>query len=121
MSSFDSSKEDDYGHYIDVTKSTQAGDIGYVLLNNGQKVGGDSDRKITLIDPNMNEVWVDNSFNTYTYQPLAPQILFVSIINVLTITMMVGVFGFGVTSQVLIKNGQTMPLTLLMKGNMVAT
>ncbi|XCY66773.1 pullulanase-associated domain-containing protein [Streptococcus iniae] len=58
-------------HYIDVTKSTQAGDIGYVLLNNGQKVGGDSDRKITLIDPNMNEVWVDNSFNTYTYQPLA--------------------------------------------------
>ncbi|ELY5749421.1 pullulanase [Streptococcus iniae] len=70
-SSFDSSKEDDYGHYIDVTKSTQAGDIGYVLLNNGQKVGGDSDRKITLIDPNMNEVWVDNSFNTYTYQPLA--------------------------------------------------
>lgn len=70
-SPFDTSKEDGYSHYIDVTKASQGGDIGYVLLNNGQKVGGEGDRKITLIDSTMNEAWVDKSFNTYTYQPLA--------------------------------------------------
>ncbi|SQG82435.1 peptidoglycan linked protein (LPXTG motif), pullulanase [Streptococcus uberis] len=70
---FDPSKEDGYGHYLDITKASNPGEIGYVLLDNGQKVGGDADRKVTLIDASQNEAWIDSSFNTYTYQPLADE------------------------------------------------
>ncbi|MGT2845041.1 pullulanase [Streptococcus hongkongensis] len=68
--SFNNQQKDAYGHYLDIAKAAIPGDIGYVLLDGANKVG-EADRKVPLIDPSMNEAWIDNQFNTYTYQPLA--------------------------------------------------
>lgn len=71
---FNSQQKDAYGYYIDITKAASGtGDIGYVLLDNGTKIGGDGDRKLPVIDPSMNEAWIDAQFNSYTYQPIADE------------------------------------------------
>lgn len=69
---FNNQQKDSYGYYLDITKAATPGVMGYVLLDAGNKVGED-DRKVSLIDPSMNEAWIDRQFNTYTYQPLADQ------------------------------------------------
>ncbi|MDG3142609.1 pullulanase [Streptococcus suis] len=67
---FSNNQKDEFGHYIDVKQAESKGDIGYLLLKNGEKVA-EGDQKIQPISPEVNEVWVRKDFTTYTYQPLS--------------------------------------------------
>ncbi|SDB32245.1 pullulanase, extracellular [Streptococcus henryi] len=67
---FSAENKDDYGHFIDVKQAESHGDIGYLLLKDGEKVV-EGDQKIQPLTSEMNEVWVTKDFATYAYQPLA--------------------------------------------------
>lgn len=67
---FSENQKDDFGYYIDVKQTASHGEIGYLLLKNGEKIS-DSDQNITPLSQDVNEVWVTSDFKTYTYKPLA--------------------------------------------------
>ena len=67
---FSANQKDDFGYYIDVRQAASHGDIGYLLLKNGEKTS-DSDQSIKTLSKDVNEVWVTSDFMTYSYKPLA--------------------------------------------------
>lgn len=67
---FSANQKDDFGYYIDVRQAASHGDIGYLLLKNGEKTS-DSDQSIKPLSKDVNEVWVTSDFMTYSYKPLA--------------------------------------------------
>ena len=67
-------QKDDFGYYLDVKQAEKAGDIGYLLLKNGEKTS-QADQKIQLLTQSMNEIWVKSDFTTYSYRPLATESL----------------------------------------------
>ena len=67
---FSASQKDDFGYYIDVKQTASHGEIGYLLLKNGEKIS-EADQKISPLSQDVNEVWVTSDFTTYTYKPLA--------------------------------------------------
>lgn len=67
---FSANQKDDFGYYINVRQAASHGDIGCLLLKNGEKTS-DSDQSIKLLSKDANEVWVMSDFTTYSYKPLA--------------------------------------------------
>jgi len=67
---FSANQKDDFGYYIDLTQAASHGDIGYLLLKNGEKTS-DSDQTIKFLSKDVNEVWVALDFTAYSYKPLA--------------------------------------------------
>ncbi|SUN07830.1 putative alkaline amylopullulanase [Streptococcus acidominimus] len=68
---FSQAKADHYGHYLDVPLSAVKREKISFLINNtsGQNLTGD--KTVELLSPNMNEVWLDEDYNTYLYEPIA--------------------------------------------------
>ncbi|WP_286783194.1 pullulanase [Streptococcus sp. UBA4344] len=67
---FSANQKDEFGYYIDLKQAASHGDIGYLLLKNGEKTS-DSDQSIKPLSKDANEVWVTSDFTTYSYKPLA--------------------------------------------------
>lgn len=63
-------KKDDYGYYIDFKLSqNQKKQVSYLINNKaGDNLTGD--QHISLLTPEMNEAWADDSYHIHTYQPL---------------------------------------------------
>ncbi|KXT78452.1 Pullulanase [Streptococcus sp. DD13] len=68
---FSARQKDDYGYYIDVKKGAETGDIGFLLLKNGEKVTP-TDQSLSLISPSVQQVWIDQDFQLYYYRPQEP-------------------------------------------------
>lgn len=68
---FSAAKADHYGYYLDVPLSTAKREKISFLINNtsGQNLTGD--KTVDLISPQMNEIWLDEEYNTYLYEPIA--------------------------------------------------
>ncbi|MEX5398713.1 pullulanase [Streptococcus sp. ZJ93] len=69
--SFSEAKKDEYGHYLDVPLAAEKREKIGLLINNtaGENLTGD--KSVELIDPKMKEVWFDEEYKSYTYEPLA--------------------------------------------------
>ncbi|MFU2206827.1 pullulanase [Streptococcus pluranimalium] len=73
--SFSETRTDDYGHYLDVPLSAEKREKISLLINNtaGENLTGD--KRVELISPKMNEVWFDEKYNSYTYEPITEGIV----------------------------------------------
>ncbi|MTB64052.1 pullulanase [Streptococcus sp. zg-86] len=69
--SFSEAKKDDYGHYLDVPLAAEKREKIGLLINNTAGDNLTGDKNIELISPNMKEVWFDEEYKSYTYEPLA--------------------------------------------------
>lgn len=67
----DKIKKDAYGYYLDVELANNKQEKIGLLINNaaGQNLTGD--KFVPLISPQMNQVWFDEAYNSYTYPPQA--------------------------------------------------
>lgn len=68
---FNSSDVDGYGAYIDVELTSNAKNIGFVVVNrkNESKDGGD--KNFTITSPEVNEVWIKRGSDTvFTFEPV---------------------------------------------------
>ncbi|MBF0786465.1 MULTISPECIES: pullulanase [unclassified Streptococcus] len=68
---FSEAKADHYGYYLDVPLSAAKREKISFLINNtsGQNLTGD--KMVELLSPKMNEVWLDEEYNIYFYEPIA--------------------------------------------------
>ena len=67
---FGEARQDDYGYYLDVRKSSlEAKKINYLINNNkGDNITGD--QSIDIISPTMDEVWIDADWGVNYYKPI---------------------------------------------------
>lgn len=59
----------DYGYFYDVPQSEQVNDINYLVIQKDEKLTPE-DQKIQLNIPQMNEIYLDETFNQSYYPPL---------------------------------------------------
>ncbi|MGT2832170.1 pullulanase [Streptococcus halotolerans] len=69
--SFSEAKTDDYGHYLDVPLSAEKREKISFLINNTAGDNLTGDKSVDLISPKMNEVWLDEKYKAYPYEPIA--------------------------------------------------
>ncbi|MFZ3591665.1 pullulanase [Bacillus sp. DJP31] len=68
---FEANQITDYGAYVDVKLTTDAQNIGFLVLNttNGDKDGGD--KAVELFSPDLNEIWIkQGSDEVFLYEPV---------------------------------------------------
>lgn len=65
---FKKEQTSDFGAYVDVPLKNNAKTVGF-LVNNRAGENVTKDVTITLLDPNMNEVWITEDLKIYTYDP----------------------------------------------------
>lgn len=68
---FSEAKQDEYGYYLDVPLSATKREKISFLINDIAGRNLTEDKSVELISPKMNEVWFDEKYNSYTYEPIA--------------------------------------------------
>ena len=63
-------KKDDYGYYVDFKLSEKQRKQISFLINNKAGTNLSGDHHISLLRPEMNQVWIDEKYGIHTYQPL---------------------------------------------------
>ncbi|WP_159543549.1 pullulanase [Streptococcus halichoeri] len=63
-------QKDDFGYYLDIKMSKSSHQQLSFLINNHQGDNISQNRHIALIDPQMNEAWVDSAYKIFTYRPV---------------------------------------------------
>ncbi|MGT2784211.1 pullulanase [Streptococcus merionis] len=69
--SFSEAKTDSYGYYLDVPLSAKKREKVSFLINNTAGDNLTGDKTVELISNQMNEVWLDEEYKAYTYEPIA--------------------------------------------------